>query len=194
MKKILLAVTFILSTITISAQPPMGGGMGGSRGDRPPGGGRGGNRPPMHNQGQTGDEFMIMGIPDIPDLTLEQREKLSKEITNERKDISKLMQKKRELTIDAENPGLAEKERQKLIEKMAKIDEDVKKKEGKYDKKYRSILSENQYKTFNEKKKDIQFKGKENRGSRPQGRDRQQPPAQFPDGMTPLDMPGEDMF
>lgn len=104
MKKSILAITFILICSGLAAQPPMGGGGGGR-----PQGGPGGGRPPMMNkQGQNQDSFMIMGIPEIPDLTLEQREKLGKEITNERKDISKLMQEKQELKIDSENPGMAD--------------------------------------------------------------------------------------
>lgn len=178
MKKSILAITFILICSGLAAQPPMGGG--------------GGGRPSMMNkQGQNQDSFMIMGIPEIPDLTLEQREKLGKEITNERKDISKLMQEKQELKIDSENPGMAEKDRQKLFGKMAKIDEKIKKKEEKYDKKYRSILSDEQYNIFSANKKNIEFRGQgiPNRGNR------QQPPAQRPDdnGGRP-DMADDDMF
>ncbi|EGK03264.1 hypothetical protein [Dysgonomonas gadei] len=187
MKKSILAITFILICSGLAAQPPMGGGGGGR-----PQGGPGGGRPPMMNkQGQNQDSFMIMGIPEIPDLTLEQREKLGKEITNERKDISKLMQEKQELKIDSENPGMAEKDRQKLFGKMAKIDEKIKKKEEKYDKKYRSILSDEQYNIFSANKKNIEFRGQgiPNRGNR------QQPPAQRPDdnGGRP-DMADDDMF
>ena len=175
MKKSILAVTFILICSGLAAQPPMGGG-----------------RPPMMNkQGQNQDSFMIMGMPEIPDLTLEQREKLGKEITSERKDISKLMQEKQELKIDSENPGMAEKDRQKLFGKMTKIDEKIKKKEEKYDKKYRSILSEEQYNIFSANKKNIEFRGQgmPNRGNT------QQPPVQRPDdGGGRPDMPDDDMF
>jgi hypothetical protein len=70
--------------------------------------------------------FFIMGIPDIPNLTLEQREKLSKTISDERKDIFKLMQEKQELKMRSENPGIANKERLKLTEKISKTDEKIK--------------------------------------------------------------------
>jgi len=191
MKKILLAATFILICTSMAAQPPMGG-----RGGRPQGGGQREGRPPMQKQGDQEQGFMIMGMPEIPGLTLKQQEKLSKEITNERKDVSKLMQKKSELRIESENPGISEKERQKNMDKMAKIDEKIKKVEAKYDKKYRSILSAEQYQIFSEKKKEIQFMQHGQPGNRPERGSKQGMPEQRPDGddrMRP-DMPDEDMF
>lgn len=185
MKKVILSITLALACITLAAQPPMGG-----RGGRPQGG-PGGGRPPMHQDGNREQSPMITGLSEIPDLTLKQREKLSKEMTNERKDISKLTQKKEELRIDSENPGLSEKDRQKLIEKIAKVDEDIQKKEVKYDKKYRSILSAEQYQAFSEKKKDIQFM-KHRQPGKSDGR--RMPPPQFErEGHHP-DMPEGDMF
>ncbi|WP_029901799.1 hypothetical protein [Prevotella sp. 10(H)] len=194
MKKGLLAAIFIFWCTTLAAQPPIGGGNGGRRP-----GGHGGGRPPMQRagqgQGQSANGFMIMGLSDIPELTLEQREKLSKEITNERKDASKLIQQKRELQIDGENPGMAEKERQKLFEKVAKIDEKIKKNEEKYDKKYRSILSDEQYNIFAVNKKNIEFRGQGRQGARPPRGRMPQPPAQRPDdGKGRTDAPDEDLF
>lgn len=190
MKKLLLA-TFILACTSMVAQPPMGGG---GRGQRPEGGPRGG-RPPMQRNADTeGQNLMIIGLPEISGLTLEQQEKLSKEITNERKDISKLMQKKNEIRIDSENPGISEKQRQKLSEKIVKVDEDIKKKEAKYDKKYRSILSEEQYKVFAEKKKDIKFTGQRPSGNRPQRGDFEGRPENGPGNEMMPPAPDGDMF
>lgn len=192
MKKLLLAA-FILICTGMVAQPPMGGGRGG----RPQGGERGerGERSHMQRQGGQEQEFMIMGMPEIPGLSLEQQEKLSKEITNERKDISKLMQKKNEIKIDSENPGISEKDRQKLAEKMAKVDEDIKKKEAKYDKKYRSILSEEQYNIFSEKKKEIQFTKQSPFGNRPHRNEGQEgPDHEGGDDMMAPPVPDGDMF
>lgn len=191
MKKVILVAIFILIYTNIYAQPSMGGG---NRGGRPQGGPKG-ERPLMQNDRQNQDGFMIMGLPDIPNLTLEQREKLSKEITNERKDISKLMQEKQTLKTDTQNPGMAEKERQKLFEKMAKIDDKIQQKEEKYKKKYRSILSEEQYNTFIESKKDIQFRGQNRNDRKPDREGMKQPSQMRPDDNSEHpDMPLDDMF
>ncbi|GHV41111.1 hypothetical protein FACS1894179_08700 [Bacteroidia bacterium] len=84
----------------------------------------GGGRSPMQNRNinSGGQDFILMSIPDIPGLTLDQREKLSKTISDGRKDTSKLMEEKLELKMKSDNPGLAEKKRQKLMEKMIKVD------------------------------------------------------------------------
>ncbi|MFV0328474.1 MAG: hypothetical protein ACK5KL_01430 [Dysgonomonas sp.] len=190
MKKILFII-FILITGNITAQSPMGGGMGGNR--PPRGGGRGEGRPPMQQRSGNQDDFMIMGMPDIPDLALEQREKLSKAISEERKDISKLIKEKQDYKRESDNPGIAGKERAKLLEKAEKTDDKIRKKEEKYEKKYRSILSEEQYQIFSEKKKDIEFRGHGRQGERPNKANRQQPP-QIPNENMAPDMPDNDMF
>lgn len=184
MKKILLTTSFILICISMTAQMPMGG-SGRPQGGRPGGGGR----PPMQNGNMNfgGQDFILMSMPDIPGLTLEQREKLSKAISDERKDMSKLMDEKQELKIKSDNPGLAEKKRQKLIEKMIKADNKIKRNEEKYDKKYRSILTQEQYKTFINKKKEIEFKG----FGKPNN---QQRPPRRPDNGERPDMPDENIF
>lgn len=189
MKKVIIGVTLILTCTTLAAQPPMGEGRGG----RPQGAPRG-NRPPMDNQKQQGENFIIMGLSEIPDLKLEQREKLSKAISDERKDISKLMLKKQDLKIEADHPGMAEKSRQKLIGKMDKLDEDIKKKKGKYDKKYRSILSDEQYKIFEVNKENIEFKIHKPREARPNREGRQGPPPHGSNRERQSDMPERDMF
>lgn len=190
MKKILFAIFTIIS-INSLAQSPMGGGMGGNR--PPMGGGRGEGRPPMQQRSGNQDDFMIMGMPDIPALTLEQREKLSKTISDERKDISKLMKEKNDYKRESDNPGIAGKERRKLLEKVDKTDEKIKKKEEKYDKQYRKILSEEQYNIFSEKKKDIEFRGYGRPGERSNKANRQQPPHMQEGEMAP-NMPDNDSF
>ncbi|MDH6308749.1 Spy/CpxP family protein refolding chaperone [Dysgonomonas sp. PFB1-18] len=193
MKSLVAAILIFAGVCTnLSAQPPMGMGGGG----RPPGG-KGGGRPPMmHGMGQDMNEPMIMGLPEIPDLTLEQREKLSKAVTDERKDISKLLKEKQDMKRESENPGLAGKDLQKLLEKMDKTDEKIKKKEEKYDKKYRSILSDDQYNIFSVNKKDIRFRSERKPdGKRPERGDRKTPPAR-PDSnnMQRPEISEEDMF
>lgn len=183
MKKILLVTSFFLVCTYMSAQMPMGGG------GRPQGGRPGGERPPMQNgnMNSRGQDFILMSMPDIPGLTLDQREKLSKAISDERKDMSTLMDEKQELKMKSDNPGLAEKKRQKLINKIIKVDAKLKKTEEKYDKKYRSILSEEQYQTFIKKKKEIEFKGFGKRND-------QRPPRRPDNGERPGGMPDENMF
>lgn len=182
MRKIVLAILSILICSNIAAQMPMGGG------GRPQGGPRGG-RPPMHgNYMKAGEsDVMLMNIPDIPNLTLDQREKLSKAISNERKDIAKLMDEKQELRMKSENPGISEKERQKVKEKISKTDDKIRKQEEKYNNKYRSILSPEQYEIFIAKKKSIEFKG----FGRQPGNQR---PPRHPDNRERPEMPNENGF
>lgn len=160
MKQISVILTFILISVSLMAQPPAGGQRGAGR----PQGGPGERPPRSSNDRQQG--AMILGIPDIAGLTLEQREKLSKEITNEHQSRAKLIQKKEELVIDTKNPGMAEKERQKLFSKIEEYDKKIKKNEEKYDKKYKKILTEEQYNTFVANKEHIKFDQRE-RGSKP---------------------------
>jgi len=184
-------ITVVLFTISIglSAQPPMGGGGG------RPQGGPGGGRPPMHGMNnQQEDSFIITELPEITDLTLTQREKLSKAIGDERKDISKLIKEKKELERESQNPGLASKDRVKMMEKVGKVDEKIRKKEEKYDKKYRKILSNDQYLQFKEKKNDIRFRDNNMDKRRPKpGEGSEDMPMRPPGGQGSMEM-GEDMF
>lgn len=152
MKNIISGTVILFMSLHLSAQPPAGG-----KG-RPPH--RGNGDRPMLTQTDRQQDDMIMGLPDIPDLTLSQREKLSKEISKERKDISKLMKQRQQIHIDAQNPGMAEKERVKLHEKIIGIDEKIEKKKQKYNKKYRSILTDEQYRIFEVNKSKIEFRGR----------------------------------
>ena len=104
------------------------------------------------------------------------------------------MDEKRELKMKSDEPGLSEKKRQKLMDKMMKADNKMKKNEEKYDKKYRTILTQEQYQVFIDKKKEIEFKG----FGKPNGQ--QRPPRRPDNGERPdnngerPDMPDENMF
>lgn len=189
MKKILLTVTLIIACGSLAAQ----GSMGGMGGGRPPEGGkgRGEGHAPMHQGNSRDESFFIMGIPDIPNLTLEQREKLSKTISDERKDIFKLMQEKQELKMRSENPGIANKERLKLTEKISKTDEKIKTKQEKYDKKYKSILTAEQYHIFAEKKQSVEFREPPRRRLEEKGDQR---PSAMPNEGTAPDESPDGMF
>ncbi len=154
MKKLLASLIVVFSCITLMAQPPQGGGMGG--GNRPPGGPGG---PPMGENRDFNPEIGIMKMPEIPDMTDKQRQKLTKNIIREQKEVTTQMADLHALKIEMEStPGLSDKEKEKLQKKMDKIDEKMKKTREKYDKKYRSILTDNQYEAFTAKKNEIQFR------------------------------------
>lgn len=185
MKKILVILAVLAVFVNIDAQPPMGRGQGGGR-------------PPMRSQdgmrqAQSGDseEVGVLKFPEIPGLTSTQREKLIKSVTDERKDIMSLMSDKRELHMKAGKPDqLTEKEMAKLEKQTQKIDAKIDKVKAKADKKYRAILAPDQYQIFMDKKAEIEFKGGNKRGDRPQHRQRPQgADDDFDGGGTPPDMP-----
>ena len=187
MKRILLVATFIIS-IAIQAQPSQGG-RGGMQGGRPP------MRGQMQGQGQSNEEFWVMNLPEIPELTQDQRRKLVDTLTKEKKEVSKLMKEKKDLEIEMETTvDPSKKELDKLIKKIDKVDASIWKRTADYDKKYRKILTVEQYMVFKEKKKEIIFKrpgGMNNRfpnmeGERPQRSDFGNTPPQLPgfDGET----------
>lgn len=185
MKKIVMLAMLLLAYISMSAQPPQGG-----RGGRPPGGE--GGRPPMGNQMSGDNKPWVMKLPEISDLTLDQRTKLVDALSKEQADISKLTGERQALKIQIDNnPNLTPKEKDKIIKKVDKVNEKIRKAKVKYDKKYHSILSDEQYKQFEIGRKDIKFGNPprsggvgiprgENSESRP---DRDQMPPDMPDNM-----------
>lgn len=158
MKKIMIVAALVVAFTSLSAQPPQGGG-GRGEGQGPRGGGR-----PMMNRDRGAESGNMEGIgitklPEIPELTDKQREKLIDNLTKEHKDIAKLMSEKHELKIKMDNmSGMDEKEKDKSLSKMRKVDEKIEKSKDKYEKKYRSVLNEEQYLVFQEKKKDVEFR------------------------------------
>lgn len=218
-KKIMSVMAFTMISLSIFAQGPMGGG------------GFGGGRPPMGNSdsrsgGNQGSEkeeaTQVVKFPDIPQLTLKQREKMISQVIKEHDAIAKLDKEKQTLFMSYMKPGQGQKgmpdqkgpkdgfdkprngkdslqgensrppmppagdvqgkdhkfQQPKLSEKDQKkldgIEKNVTKTHAKADKKYRSILTKEQYAVFNEKKNEIKFntpsKGnRPQRGNRPQG-------------------------
>lgn len=139
------------------AQPPQGGGMG----DRPPGGG--GGRPPMGQMKESDNEsFLLEKFPDIPDLSLEQREKVGSLLLKEHKAVSKKMAEKRDLLPrptrgeqrEIPDPEKIEKNRKKL----EKLDENIEKIREKTNKKVKKVLSSEQYQVFLDVKDSFVFK------------------------------------
>lgn len=149
MKKILIIAIGILTTIGIYAQPP--GGSGGRGPGGPPPGGR------MSNQSSSLQERLILEhFPEIPDLTLEQREKVGIVLSKEHKDIEKQLKKKHELKKDF-TPETSEKALNKLKEKTEKIDKKIQDIRNKSNEKIRKDLSEEQYSVFLEKRENFKF-------------------------------------
>lgn len=183
MKKILVILAALAVFVSMDAQPPMGGGPGG----RPPMGGQGRQERVQSNDS---GEIGVLKFPEIPGLTTNQREKLVKAVTDERKSVMTLMDKKKELHMEAGRPDqLTEKEIAKLENQTQKIDIKIEKVKAKADKKYRSILEPDQYQVFLDKKAEIEFKGGHKQGNRPQRGERPQRPDDGDEGGTPPDMP-----
>lgn len=152
MKKIVLGILLGLFAVNMSAQPPQG--MGGGRPDGPPPGGRGGDQ----FNSRTEEKITLEVFPDIPNLTLKQREKVGSILTKEAKDIRSQMDKKRELDIESRNTDLSEKDIEKHHKKINKIDEKINDIRGKSDKKIRKELSAEQYSIFTKKRSEFKFK------------------------------------
>lgn len=157
MKKLFLAIATIAICLNLSAQSPMGGG-------RPGGGGR----PPRGEFSQRGEGTPQIGVtklPEIEGLTDQQREKLVKALTDERRNVMKLTREKRSLqaVIDSIPDSKAAK---KNVKKIGDIDKKIKKEETKSDKQIRSVLSTEQYAIFAEKRHEVEFSRPERRRSR----------------------------
>lgn len=179
MKQALLAIILIIS-IGMAAQPPQGGrGMGGNRGGGPP------MRGQMNGDKQSNEGFWVMHLPEISDLTQDQRRKLIENLSKEQENISKLVQEKKELEAEmnkATDPS--KKDMDKWLKKIGKIDDKIIQTGNDYEKKYRKILTVEQYMVFREKKKEIQFKRPRRDGRFPQHPDGERPPRPDLEDMT----------
>lgn len=180
-----------LASFSLMAQPPQGGGFGGfgggqgERGDR-----RGPGGPPSGMQRQAEDEYWVENLSVVEGLTLDQKNKLSDILVKEQKDIAKQMEKRRTYQKSFEkNENLSEKEIDKRLKKMDKIDADIQKIKSTSDKKISKLLSEEQYKTFTQKRGEIKLRRK----GMPQGMRGGEPRSQgqLPD-MTPPPMDDND--
>lgn len=157
MKKILLVITTIAISFNLLAQPPMGGGRPGE-----------GGRPLRGEFSQRDGEDNQIGItklPAIEGLTDKQREKLVKELTNERKAVMKLEDQKHELMRPADGSESIKNE-EKTRKKIDQLNEKINKEKTKSDQKIRTLLSSEQYAIFVEKRKEIEFRRPERRRGR----------------------------
>lgn len=157
MRKILIIMFVILPMCSMFAQSP-GGNMG--KGGPPPNG-MPGQRPPSD---RNDSKPMLEQFPQIPDLTLQQREKVGSIMTKEREDIEKVIEKNRDLEKELRSES-SEKKRNKLHQKIDKNNQKIQEIGAKSDKKVKKILTEEQYAVFVKKREEFKFK---------------QPPKNFP--------------
>ena len=152
MNKWYLILCLIFSNIYLQAQPPQGyRGMG--RGNRP------GMSPDMKNRGEIRngeEELMLDSFPTIPNITLEQRVDIGIIMTNEQKDISKQIEKKRKW-VEKFDTASNTSDKEKAQKNIDKIDKKIGKRIEKSNKKIRKILSDEQYAIFLEKRNQFKF-------------------------------------
>ena len=143
----------------VTAQGYGGRGYGGGRGGFG-GGGRGGRYGGQRIQSQsTGKDYSQIRITDFPKisgLTLDQELGVTTAITNEQKDILRITDQKQEMQVKIDHAG-SQKNIDKYTKKMAKLDDKMQKVSLKADNKIRSILTNEQYQEFIEKKDQIKF-------------------------------------
>lgn len=152
MKKIMIFAITTLSIIVLNAQPPQGG-MGGGRPDGPPRGGQMGQRPSSNIE----EKLILEVFPEIPNLTLEQREKVGSIITKEMKDVSKQLDKKRQL-MPKRDEVISEQDMEKQRQKIEKVDKKIADVKEKSNKKIKKELTDEQYQIFLEKREEFKFK------------------------------------
>jgi len=130
-----------------------GGYGGGYRGNRA---NPAGVRHPWQRVSKDYNQFCIPDFREITELTLKQKLDLSTVVTDEHKNILKLMDQKQELQVKIDHAD-NQKNVDKYTAKMAKLDDKMKKVSTKADKKIQAILTKDQYKDFLEKKDLIKF-------------------------------------
>jgi len=140
-----------------------GGRRGGGAPNRDFGGNQGaGNQGGARNQAQTisrdYDQVQIADFPEIAGLNVDQKLKLFSIVKDEHKNILMLTDQKRVLQGNINRTdSTKQKEIDKYKKSMAKLDDKIKDVSLKADKKIKSLLPEEQYKAFMEKKEQIKF-------------------------------------
>ena len=149
--------------ISASAQGYGGrGGYGGGRGGYGGGGYRGnrGDNSGMRSQSQSlskdYSQLSITDFPEITGMTLKQNLDLSTVVTDEQRNILKLTDQKQELQVKIDH-AKNQKDVDNNTKKIASLDEKIRQVSIKADKKIQTILTNDQYKEFLEKKDQIKF-------------------------------------
>lgn len=146
---------FILIIIcsSLHAQPP--GGVRGGRGDRP------GGMPPRGQSNNRPDrgEILLENLPQIPNITLEQREKLGSILKKEHSETTKELEKKKKIQMSFEkDKELSQKQIDKKLKEMDKIDDKIHKIRDKSNDKIKKILEKDQYEVFISKREEVKFR------------------------------------
>ena len=151
--------------INVTAQGFGGGYGGGGRGGFGGGGGHngggrgghyGGQRIQSQSTSQDYSQLKIINFPEITGLTLNQDLVVSTAVLNEQKDMLKTKDQKQEMQVKIDHAG-SQKDIDKYTQKMAKLDDKMQQVSLKADTKIRSILTNEQYQEFTEKKDQIKF-------------------------------------
>lgn len=117
-----------------------------------------GQRPPQRPDNMSSDQLVLEKFPEIPNITLEQRQKIGSILTDEHKNITKQFEKKRDIEIKSSKSNMTPNEFEKQRKKLDKIDKKISDIQTKSNKKVRKILSDEQYKAFIEKRNSFKFK------------------------------------
>ena len=152
MKRGLITFLIVITTICAYAQPPQGQGGG-------PGGG--GGMPPRDRNMEprsTTENLVLEHFPEIPDLSLKQREQVGTILTKERKDVMKQMEKLHQ-NDDKDPQTLTAKDLEKIDKGRAKADKKIKDIESKSNKKVEKVLTDEQYAVYLLKRTEFKFKG-----------------------------------
>ena len=147
MKKFSIILISLLLSVYALAQQPNGDRQRMPSPDRE-------GRPQMDKKG--GGDMMFNSLAkDIPNLTLEQREKLGSLMSSEKDKMENEFSKKRDL--EKTQGQLSEKDEKKRNSKLEKIDRNIEKIKAESNKKVKKILDEEQYQIFVNKRDQIKF-------------------------------------
>jgi len=150
----MIAGLCVCMNLTAQGGGRRGGGAGG--GNRDFGGGSGGAGPQSQTMGRDYDQVQIADFPEIAGLDVTKKLKLFSIVKDEHKNILKLTDQKQGLQ-EVNNRSDNQKDIDKNLKEISKLDDKLKKESQNADKKIRSALSNDQYKEFIEKKDQIKF-------------------------------------
>ncbi len=151
MRLICTTLFFMLISISMTAQPPQGGG---------PGGFSGGDRMGQSSMRSNEKILVLANFPEIPEITLKQREKMGTILTKEQKDIDKQVAKRKK--IEAKSKDADEKDLLKNEKKIAEIDKKIAEIKEKSNTKIAKELSNEQFEVFTAKRDEVRFEYLEN--------------------------------
>ena len=146
MKKLSVIFAILLVSCYSLAQQPSRDGQ-----RMPPPNKNGGPRMEKNNSGMIFNSLS----KDIPNLTLEQKEKVSSLLTKENDKLDKEFSKKKEL--EKGSSQLSEKDVKKRKDKLTKIDGNIDKIKKDTNKKVKKVLDEEQYQIFETKREQLHF-------------------------------------